>query len=66
MKINLKKHNRKIIIAECVWHSFWNGVYITPTIRFDKFLKGCWTLDIIWLKLFITFGYVKNYNHDNK
>ncbi len=59
MIYKLEKRNRMIVIADCVWHGFRNGVYITPTIRFDYLGRGEWTFDICWLKLFITFGYVR-------
>jgi hypothetical protein len=49
-----------IVIAECVWHGCWGGFYLYPAMRFDPFLDGyCWTFDIIWMKLWITFGYVE-------
>lgn len=60
MRIKLRKRNRMIVIAECVWHGFWQGFYLLPTIRFDNLITpNCWTFDIIWLKLYVTFGYVK-------
>ena len=64
MIYKLEKHNRAIVIADCVWHGWpshskWIGIWLTPTIRFDYLKDGCWTLDIIWLKLWITFGYVR-------
>lgn len=60
MRIKFRNRNRMIIIAECVWYGSWNGVYLYPAMRFDPFLDGyCWTFDIIWMKLWITFGYVK-------
>lgn len=62
MRIKFHKRNRMIVIAECVWHGFWNGMFITPCIRCDKIGEGCWTLDIIWIKLYITFGYVEMYH----
>lgn len=61
MKINLKKRNRIIVIAECVWHDFSRGLFVLPTFYFYKLPEG-WTLDIIWLKLYITFGYIKPIN----
>jgi hypothetical protein len=50
-----------IVIAECVWHGGWCGYYLYPAMRFDPLLDGYygWTFDIIWMKLWITFGYVK-------
>ncbi len=59
MQIKIKKYNRMVVIADCVWHRYWNGMFIIPTIKFDKLLNSCWTFDIIWLKLYITFGYVE-------
>jgi len=47
-----------IVLAECVWHGFWHGLYITPFIRFDYLGNDGWTFDICWLKLYITFGYI--------
>ena len=48
-----------IVIAECVWHGFWHGCFFLPTIRFYSLHEDGWTFDIIWLKLYITFGYIK-------
>lgn len=57
-----------IVLFEFLWHKpsmFTNTLYLLPTIRFDyigngiSFGKGSWTIDILWLRLFITFGYVK-------
>ena len=59
MRIKLWTRNRMIVIAECVWHGFWSGTFITPALRFDNLSDGCFTFDVIWLKLYITFGYVK-------
>ena len=59
MQIKIRKYNRMVVIADCVWHSYWNGMFITPAIKFDKLLNGCWVFNIIWLKLYITFGYVE-------
>lgn len=59
MRIKLPRRNRMIVLGEGVWHGFWNGLFITPAIRFDKLLDNCFTFDIVWLKLYITFGYVK-------
>lgn len=64
MIYKLEKHNRMIVIADCVWHGWplhskWIGIWLTPTIRFDYLKDGCWTLYLIWLKLYITFGYRK-------
>jgi hypothetical protein len=59
MYIKLLKRNRMIVVADCVWHGLWSGWFITPAIRCDSLPEGCWTIDIIWLKLYITFGYVK-------
>ena len=60
MRIKFRNHNyiRILILAECVWQGFSTGVFITPCIRFDILNNG-WTFDVIWLKLWITFGYVK-------
>ena len=58
MRIIFKNSNRKIVLAECVWHGFWKGGFITPTIRFDYLGLDGWTFDICWLKLYITFGYL--------
>ena len=60
MKINILKRNVAIIIAECVWHGYWNGWFITPALRFDKLSDYYFTFDIVWLKLYITFGFVKH------
>lgn len=59
MRIIFKNHNRVLVIAECVWHAVWGGFYIYPAMRFDVLGGGCWTFDIIWMKLWITFGYVR-------
>ena len=59
MRIKFRNRNRMIVIAECVWHGFWDGFYLCPAIRFDNLGGYCWTFDIIWMKLWITFGYVK-------
>ena len=50
-----------MVIAECVWHDFSRGLFVLPTFYFYKLPEG-WTLDIIWLKLYITFGYIKPIN----
>lgn len=60
MRIKFRNRNRMIVFAECVWHGGFDGFYIYPAMRFDHLLDGYgWTFDIIWMKLWITFGYVK-------
>ena len=59
MRIKFRNRNRMIVIAECVWHGCWDGFYLYPAMRFDTLDGYCWTFDIIWMKLWITFGYVK-------
>lgn len=54
----MRKKNYKIILFDCVWHRHWHGFMLTPALRFDNLGKDGWTFDIIWLKLYITFGYV--------
>lgn len=59
MRIKFPKRNRMMVIAECIWHPHWGGFYIYPAMRFDVLPERCFTFDFIWLKLWITFGYVK-------
>ena len=58
MRIKFRNRNRMIVIAECVW-GCWDGFYILPTVHFSNLREDGWTFDIIWLKLYITFGYIK-------
>ena len=67
MRIKFRRKNRMIVIAECVWHpigSYLPHYYftITPTLTFCYLSNGCWTVDIIWLRLYITFGIVPIHN----
>lgn len=64
MRIIFEKSNR-MIIAECVWHSWrgsWKCLFLLPTIMFHYLNEGCWNVDILWLKLVIKFGYIKYKN----
>ena len=61
MRLKFEKRNRAVI-AECVWQSWrgsWKCLFLFPTMMFHYLDEGCWTVDILWLKLVITFGYVK-------
>ena len=51
---------------DVLWHEFNKQWYLIPTVCFCWFgKKSCfpypsWTLDIIWLKLYITISHIKN------
>ena len=65
----------RIIHGQFVWHRDKNYLmqilYLLPTIKVTKFSgditydeKGSWTIDVIWLKLYITFGYIIKKSND--
>lgn len=59
MRIYLKKKQSMIVLFECAWHGYWHGTYLIPTLQFNNIGKYGWTLDLNWLKLYVTFGYIK-------